>query len=100
MQPQFNSTLVSVSSGAQREFDKSIIGVYGTPIARAMTPTISALASTGRFSRHRSGQSGHQPTPLYIESKGETNPIASNATEQGRAQNRRVEIQITPINRG
>ena len=34
---------------------------------------------------------------LAIEGKGETSPIASNATEAGRAQNRRVEIQLSPI---
>jgi outer membrane protein OmpA-like peptidoglycan-associated protein len=28
---------------------------------------------------------------------GETRPIASNATDSGRAQNRRVEIQLTPL---
>jgi outer membrane protein OmpA-like peptidoglycan-associated protein len=37
---------------------------------------------------------------FYIEGKGETDPIASNATETGRTQNRRVEIQISPISAG
>jgi len=37
---------------------------------------------------------------FYIDGKGENSPIASNSTETGRAQNRRVEIQISPISQG
>ena len=37
---------------------------------------------------------------FYIEGKGESDPIASNSNETGRSQNRRVEIQISPIQQG
>ena len=37
---------------------------------------------------------GVRPEQVSVQSKGETQPIASNETEEGRAKNRRVEIQI------
>ncbi|MFC3339090.1 outer membrane protein OmpA [Paracandidimonas soli] len=36
---------------------------------------------------------------VYVEGKGETSPVASNATREGRAQNRRVEIEIVGTRR-
>lgn len=39
--------------------------------------------------------SGISADRLTFEGKGETNPIADNATEEGRAQNRRTEMKVT-----
>jgi outer membrane protein OmpA-like peptidoglycan-associated protein len=41
-----------------------------------------------------------QPVRLQLVGKGETMPIASNTTESGRAENRRVEIYVEPIVEG
>jgi len=37
---------------------------------------------------------GIDPNRIYTEGKGEAQPIATNKTAQGRAQNRRVEVEI------
>ncbi|MGM0983185.1 MAG: OmpA family protein [Pseudomonadota bacterium] len=42
-------------------------------------------------------QSGVSGNRLNMRGYGETQPVASNNTEQGRSQNRRVEITLTPI---
>ncbi|MFC2991759.1 MULTISPECIES: OmpA family protein [Halomonas] len=42
-------------------------------------------------------QSGVSRNRLYVSGYGQSQPVASNATEDGRAQNRRVEITLTPI---
>ncbi|EWG99251.1 OmpA family protein [Halomonas sp. BC04] len=42
-------------------------------------------------------QNGVTRNRLYMTGYGESQPVASNATEEGRAQNRRVEITLTPI---
>ncbi|WP_290784471.1 OmpA family protein [Halomonas sp.] len=42
-------------------------------------------------------QSGVSRNRLNMTGYGQSQPVASNATEEGRAQNRRVEITLTPI---
>jgi outer membrane protein OmpA-like peptidoglycan-associated protein len=43
------------------------------------------------------GSRGVDPNRLFAEGRGESQPRASNATPEGRAQNRRVELIIRPI---
>ncbi|GEK73475.1 MULTISPECIES: OmpA family protein [Halomonas] len=45
-------------------------------------------------------QSGVASNRLYMNGYGENQPVASNETEAGRAQNRRVEITLTPMSQG
>ena len=37
---------------------------------------------------------GVEPNRVYTEGKGEKQPVASNKTKEGRAKNRRVEIEV------
>jgi outer membrane protein OmpA-like peptidoglycan-associated protein len=40
---------------------------------------------------------GIDPSRVLIAGRGEANPVATNATAEGRAMNRRVEIRINPV---
>lgn len=97
VQPQFQETLVSVGL-VLRKFNRTLVDVYGHTDSqgseaynldlsqRRAVAVATILASQGIDQRR-----------FYITGKGFSDPIASNATEAGRAQNRRVEIQLSPI---
>jgi outer membrane protein OmpA-like peptidoglycan-associated protein len=97
IQPQFNETLISVGL-VLKKFNKTVVDVYGHTDSsgsdqynqdlsqRRAVSVATVLANQGVDQRR-----------FFIEGRGETDPIASNASESGRAQNRRVEIQLSPI---
>jgi len=97
VQQQFSETLVSVGL-VLKKFNKTVIDVYGHTDSqgsdtynldlsqRRANAVATVLASQGVDQRR-----------FYITGKGEEAPISSNSTESGRAQNRRVEIQLSPI---
>lgn len=97
VQPQFNETLISVAL-VLKKFNKTIIDVYGH------TDSTGSDQYNKELSQRRAvsvatiiANQGVDQRRFFIEGRGETDPIASNATESGRAQNRRVEIQLSPI---
>lgn len=97
VQPQFNPTLVSVGI-VLKKFDKTVIDVYGH------TDSQGPVDYNKDLSQRRAvavatilANQGVDQQRFFIQGKGEEDPIASNATEGGRAKNRRVEIQISPI---
>ncbi|GLQ53131.1 OmpA family protein [Devosia nitrariae] len=97
VQPQFTSTLTSVAL-VLKKFDKTIVDVYGHTDS-----TGSAEYNLGLSQRRAVSvatllaNQGIDQRRFYIEGMGATQPIASNANESGRAQNRRVEIKLSPI---
>ncbi|HHS82025.1 MAG TPA: cell envelope biogenesis protein OmpA [Devosia sp.] len=97
VKPQFASTLQSVAL-VLRRFDKTIVDVLGH------TDSDGSEEYNLNLSRQRAiavanivAAQGIDPRRFYIDGRGESSPIASNATEAGKAQNRRVEIRIAPI---
>lgn len=97
---EFRDTLVSVGL-VLKEYDRTLINVYGHTDSdgsdqynldlsqRRAVAVATILSSTGVDQRR-----------FRIEGRGESDPIATNATPTGKATNRRVEIQISPLTQG
>ena len=97
VQPQFSETLISVGL-VLKKFDKTLIDVYG------FTDSSGSDEYNLKLSNDRAvsvatvlANQGVDQRRFFLEGRGETDPIASNSSESGRAQNRRVEIQLSPI---
>lgn len=97
VQPQFQPTLNDVAS-VLSQYPKTYIDVYGhtdSDGSDAYNQTLSErrAQSVANYLVTKGVQSARIGTRGY----GESQPIASNATEEGKAANRRVEIKIAPV---
>ncbi len=97
IRPEFYSTLNSVGT-VLAKYDQTQILVEGHTDATGSDQYNEALSvqraeSVGNY---LVGQAVSVPRVRAL-GYGETRPIADNSTEQGRAQNRRVELQIAPV---
>ena len=95
--PAFNATLDDVAAVLNR-YDQSIVDIIGH------ADSDGAEDYNLDLSRRRASSVAQYlvnrnvlPDRLYVDGKGESAPIASNATAAGKAQNRRVEILIRPF---
>ena len=94
--PQFTGTLSDVA-GVLKQYDKTTIVVEGH------TDSTGAASYNQNLSVQRASSvanylssMGVASNRLQVMGMGESQPIASNDTEAGKAQNRRVEIRIMP----
>ncbi|MDM7958058.1 OmpA family protein [Blastomonas sp.] len=97
VKPQFRNTLNDVASTLV-QYESTYIDVYGhtdSTGSDAYNQTLSErrAQSVSSYLTTR----GVQPARLATRGFGESQPVASNTTEDGRAQNRRVEIRIVPV---
>ena len=81
-----------------KEYPKTTIDVIGH------TDSVGSAQYNQQLSERRArsvaeylASQGVLPARLLVAGRGETQPIASNATPEGRSQNRRVVLQITPV---
>jgi outer membrane protein OmpA-like peptidoglycan-associated protein len=97
VKPQFFDVLNSVAI-VLREFDQTLVDVTGH------TDSTGSAAHNLELSERRAGAvaeylvaQGNNYRRFQVIGVGKSQPIASNATEAGRAENRRVELQIAPL---
>lgn len=97
LQSQFYPVLNNVA-GTLNEYNQTVIEVAGHTDSVG-TDSYNQTLSVQRaqsVANYLSGR-GVMRERMIVTGAGESRPIASNATEAGRAQNRRVEITIVPI---
>jgi len=80
------------------EYEKTYVDIYGH------TDSVGQAAYNMKLSQQRADSVSRYlqtrqvlPQRIMTQGEGEENPVASNDTPQGRSQNRRVEIRLTPI---
>jgi len=93
----FYPTLNSVAI-VLKKYNQTLIDVYGFTDSTGSAQYNLDLSQRRAQSvaSYLNGQ-GINPQRMYVTGFGQERPVASNATPEGRAQNRRVEIQIAPL---
>jgi outer membrane protein OmpA-like peptidoglycan-associated protein len=97
IQPQFQQTLDQVAQ-TLAAYNQTYIDVLGHTDSTGSDAYNQALSErraqsvAGYLTAH-----GVQPARMATRGYGESAPIATNATEEGRAANRRVEIKVVPV---
>lgn len=97
IKPEFRTTLDNIAS-TLGSYNQTYVDVYGhtdstgadaynMTLSRNRADSVASYLATHGVARARIGTQGF----------GETQPVASNDTDAGRAQNRRVEIKLVPV---
>jgi len=97
IKPAFRDTLDRVAQSLN-QYPNSLIDVYGhtdSTGSDAYNMTLSQRRAEAVASYLSSR--GVSASRIRSQGFGETQPVASNATEEGRSANRRVEIKIVPV---
>jgi outer membrane protein OmpA-like peptidoglycan-associated protein len=97
VKPEFAATLASIGA-VLKHFDQTTINVYGYTDQQGPEPANKTLSQRRAVAVATAlTNQGADQRRFYIEGRGSADAIATNQTDAGRAQNRRVEVQITPL---
>ncbi|MEO5973540.1 MAG: OmpA family protein [Sphingomicrobium sp.] len=100
IKPQFQSTLNEVA-GTLRQYNQTFVDVLGHTDSTGSDAYNQALSERrARSVANYLSSHGVAAARVATQGYGETMPIADNASEAGRAVNRRVEIKIVPLREG
>ncbi len=99
IQPQFQSTLREVAQTLRID-NQTYVDVLGHTDASGgeasnQSLSVNRAQAVANYLKSR----GVAAARVAVKGYGETAPIASNDSEEGRAQNRRIEIRIVPLTR-
>jgi outer membrane protein OmpA-like peptidoglycan-associated protein len=100
IRPGFHSTMDKLADVIVR-YNKTSLTIVGHTDDVGTHPYNQKLSENRALSVARYLESRQvNSMRLAVSGKGETQPIASNATESGREANRRVEIYVEPVTEG
>jgi len=97
LKPAFRSTLGQIGQNLTK-YPNSLIDVYGHADSTGSAQYNQALSENrARVVGDYLAMQGVAPARMRTQGYGSSMPVADNATPEGRARNRRVEIKIVPI---
>ncbi len=97
LRPAFRATLDTIATNLN-QYPNSLLDVYGHTDSTGSDAYNQTLSENrARTVANYLTSRGVSAARLRSQGFGETMPVADNATEEGRARNRRVEIKIVPI---
>jgi len=97
LKPTFRPTLDQIAQNLSK-YPNSLIDVYGHADSTGTVPHNQVLSENrARVVGDYMTMRGVQGSRLRTQGFGSSMPVADNATPEGRAKNRRVEIKIVPI---
>lgn len=97
LKPQFFDTLNSVALVLQK-FNRSLVDVAGhTDSTGSDSHNLTLSQQRAQSVTSYLVSQGNDSRRFYTQGFGESRPVADNGSDAGRAANRRVEIQISPL---
>jgi flagellar motor protein MotB len=96
-----DAVLRSVAADLAQNYPQQLIGIEGhtdgSPMTSAQFPTDQHLAIAQAMAAYDAlSRNGLQPRQLFVVGHGGAHPVVSNATDAGRARNRRIEVVVYP----